>query len=103
MEYFVDIKLRSRRHLTKRMLLAIAQIGGVATGKIGGRRLETTLTVTADDAKYAEACVLNFIRRRLPSEFDVIEARAVPWYSQFQLDAFTARRGNQLTRPIPES
>jgi hypothetical protein len=78
MEYFVDIKLRSRRHLTKRMLLAIAQIGGVATGKIGGRRLETTLTVTADDAKYAEACVLNFIRRRLPSEFDVIEARAVP-------------------------
>ena len=78
MEYLVDIKLRSRRHLTKRMLLAIAQIGGVATGKIGGRRLETTLTVTADDAKYAEACVLNFIRRRLPSEFDVVEARAVP-------------------------
>jgi hypothetical protein len=77
MEYFVDIKLRSRRHLTKRMLLAIAQIGGVATGKIGGRRLETTLTVTADDARCAEACVLSFIRRRLPSEFDVIEARAV--------------------------
>ena len=77
MEYFVDIKLRSRRLLTKRMLLAIAQIGGVATGKIGGRRLETTLTVTADDAKYAETCVLNFIRRRLPSEFEVIEARAV--------------------------
>ena len=54
MDYFVDIKLRSHRLLTKRMLLAIAQIGGVATGKIGGRRLETTLTVTADDAKQAE-------------------------------------------------
>jgi hypothetical protein len=78
MEYFVDIKLRSRRHLTKRMLLAIAQIGGVATGKIGGRRLETTLTVTADDAEYAEACVLSFIRKRLPSEIEVIEARAIP-------------------------
>jgi hypothetical protein len=77
MEYFVDIKLRSRRHLTRRMLLAIAQISGVATGRIGGRRLETTLTVTADDAKYAEDCVVNFIRRRLPSEFEVIEARAV--------------------------
>ena len=77
MEYFVDIKLRSRRPLTKRMLLAIAEIGGVATGKIGGRRLETTLTVTADDAKYAETCVLNFIRRRLPSEFEVIEAKAL--------------------------
>jgi hypothetical protein len=77
MEYFVDIKLRSSRLLTKRMLLAIAQIGGVATGKIGGRRLETTLTVTADDARYAETCVLNYIRRHLPSEFDVIEARAV--------------------------
>jgi len=77
MEYFVDIKLRSRRLLTKQMLLSIAQIGGVATGKIGGRRLETTLTVTADDPKYAETCVLNFIRRRLPSEIEVIEARAI--------------------------
>lgn len=78
MEYLVDIKLRSRRVLTRRMLLAIAQISGVATGKIGGRRLETTLTVTADDAEYAEACVLNFIRKRLPSEIEVIEARAIP-------------------------
>ena len=77
MEYFVDIKLRSRRLLTKRMLLAIAQISGVATGKIGGRKLETTLTVTADDAEYAETCVLNFIRRRLPGEIEVIEARAI--------------------------
>lgn len=77
MEYFVDIKLRSRRLLTKRMLLAIAQISGVATGKIGGRKLETTLTVTADDAEYAETCVLNFIRRHLPSEMEVIEARAI--------------------------
>jgi hypothetical protein len=77
MQYFVDIKLRSRRLLTKRMLLAVAEIGGVATGKIGGKRLETTLTVTADDAEYAETCVLNFIRRRLPSEFEVVEARAV--------------------------
>lgn len=77
MDYIVDIKLRSRRPLTKRMLLATAQIGGVATGKIGGRKLETTLTVTADDAEYAETCVLNFIRRRLPSEIEVIEARAI--------------------------
>ena len=76
MEYFVDIRLRSRRLLTKRMLLAIAQIAGAATGKIGGRRLETTLTVTADDAKQAEACAADFIRRRLPSEIEVIEAIA---------------------------
>ena len=77
MEYFVDIKLRSRRLLTKRMLLAIAQIGGAATGKIGGRRLETTLTVTADDAKQAETCAIDFIRRRLPSEIEVTEATGV--------------------------
>ncbi len=74
MDYFVDIKLRSRRPLTKRMLLATAQIGGVATGRIGGRRLETTLTVTADDAKQAETCVIGFIRRRLPSDIEVIQA-----------------------------
>jgi hypothetical protein len=78
MEYLVDIKLRSRRLLTKRMLLAIAQIGGMATGKIGGRKLETTLTVTADDAKQAATCVTDFIRRRLPSEIEVIEAIAIP-------------------------
>ena len=78
MEYLVDIKLRSRRLLTKQMMLAIAQIGGIATGKIGGRKLETTLTVTADDAKQAETCVTDFIRRRLPSEFEVIEAIAIP-------------------------
>lgn len=78
MEYLVDIKLRSRRLLTKQMMLAIAQIGGMATGKIGGRTLETTLTVTADDAKQAENCVTDFIRRRLPSEFEVIEAIAIP-------------------------
>ena len=78
MEYLVDIKLRSRRLLTKQMMLAIAQIGGMATGKIGGRTLETTLTVTADDAKQAETCVTDFIRRRLPSEFEVIEAIAIP-------------------------
>ena len=77
MEYFVDIKLRSRRLLTKRMLLAIAQIGGAVTGKIGGRRLETTLTVTADDAKQAEACAIDFIRRRLPGEIEVIEATGI--------------------------
>ena len=74
MDYFVDIRLLSRRPLTKRMLLATAQIGGVATGRIGGRRLETTLTVTADDAKQAETCVTDFIRRRLPSDIEVIEA-----------------------------
>ena len=78
MEYLVDIKLRSRRLLTKQMMLAIAQIGGMATGKIGGRKLETTLTVTADDAKQAATCVTDFIRRRLPSEIEVIEAIAIP-------------------------
>jgi hypothetical protein len=78
MEYLVDIKLRSRRLLTKQMMLAIAQIGGVATGRIGSRTLETTLTVTADDAKQAETCVTDFIRRRLPSEFEVIDAIAIP-------------------------
>jgi hypothetical protein len=97
MEYFVDIKLRSRRVLTKRMLLAIAQISGVVSGKIGGRRLETTLTVTADDAKYAETCVLNFIRRRLPSEIEVIEARAIaaPDVFPHRLASLSAERRQQ--------
>jgi len=97
MEYFVDIKLRSRRLLTKRMLLAIAQISGVATGKIGGRKLETTLTVTADDAEYAETCVLNFIRRRLPSEIEVIEARAIaaPDAIPHRLASLSADRSQQ--------
>jgi hypothetical protein len=94
MEHVVDIKLRSRRLLTRRMLLAIAQISGVATGKIGGRKLETTLTVTADDPEYAEACALNFIRKRLPSEIEVIEARAItaPDVVPHPIASFTADR-----------
>jgi hypothetical protein len=97
MEYFVDIKLRSRRLLTKQMLLAIAEISGVATGKIGGRKLETTLTVTADDANYAEACVLNFIRKRLPGEIEVIEARAIaaPDVLPHRLARFSTERRQQ--------
>jgi hypothetical protein len=94
MEHVVDIKLRSRRLLTRRMLLAIAQISGVATGKIGGRKLETTLIVTADDPEYAEACALNFIRKRLPNEIEVIEARAItaPDVDPHPLASLTADR-----------
>ena len=98
MDYFVDIKLRSRRPLTKRMLLATAQIGGVATGRIGGRRLETTLTVTADDAKQAETCVTDFIRRRLPSDIEVIEAIGIAAANVLahRLPSFSAKRHQQL-------
>ena len=97
MDYFVDIKLRSRRPLTKRMLLATAQIGGVATGRIGGRRLETTLTVTADDAKQAETCVTDFIRRRLPSDIEFIEAigTAAADVLAPRLASLSAKRGQQ--------
>ena len=97
MDYFVDIKLRSRRLLTRRMLLAVAQIGGVATGKIGGRRLETSLTVTADDAKQAETCVTDFIRRRLPSDIEVIEAIGIAAADVLahRLTSLSAKRGQQ--------
>ena len=97
-DYFVDIKLRSRRPLTKRMLLATAQIGGVATGRIGGRRLETSLTVTADDAKQAETCVTDFIRRRLPSDIEVIEAIGIAAVDVLahRLPSLSAKRHQQL-------
>ena len=100
MDYFVDIKLRSRRLLTRQMLLCIAQIGGVATGKIGGRRLETTLTVTADDAEYAEACVLSFVRRRLPGEFEVVDARAVAAADVYQRAAYSVNSRERIS-PVP--
>ena len=84
--------------MTKRMLLATAQIGGVATGRIGGRRLETTLTVTADDAKQAETCVTDFIRRRLPSDIEVIEATGVAATDVLahRLPSLSAKRNQQL-------
>ena len=50
MDYFVDIKLRSRRPLTKRMLLATAQIGGVATWK--NRRQEARNVVNCHRRRF---------------------------------------------------
>lgn len=49
MDYTVEITLHTARPVTKKMLFDVAAFGGVAVGKLAGRHLETTLTVTADD------------------------------------------------------
>lgn len=53
MQYSVDVTLQTDQPLTEANLLEVAELGGVAVGRPGDRRLETTLTVEAADAVVA--------------------------------------------------
>ena len=47
MDYVVEVTINARRPLTDAALLAVAEVGGFASGRVGEKRLETTLTVKA--------------------------------------------------------
>lgn len=47
LEFAVEMALDTRAPLTEAQQSAVAQLGGGASGVVGGRRLETTLTVRA--------------------------------------------------------
>lgn len=53
MDYTVDITMQTKRPLTEDDLFDIAEMGGVAVGQPGGKRIETTLTVSAPDVRKA--------------------------------------------------
>lgn len=54
-EYTVEIAVATKRPLTIEELEDVAEIGGAASGKPGGRRLETTMTVKAESFSHAAA------------------------------------------------
>lgn len=65
MDYTVEITLHTKRALTKDALFAVAELGGVAVGRPGGRHLETTLTIDADDWLTAADTAINRIGERI--------------------------------------
>lgn len=73
MKHTVDITLHSKRRLTEKALFAVAEIGGVAVGAPGSRRLETTLTVTADDVHEAAARAIDAITERVAGDVLAVE------------------------------
>lgn len=63
MDYTVEVAIRTTHALTIRTLESVASIGGVAAGNPGGRRVETTLTVTASDIPCAVAKGIQSVKR----------------------------------------
>jgi hypothetical protein len=92
MQYTVEVTLRTKQPLTQEELLEIAQIGGVAVGRPGGRLLELMLTVIAPDAGRAMQRAVRLITLRVRREPVSIECRIV-----------TAPRARAARRPPSRS
>jgi len=75
MEYTVELTLRPERPLTIEDLENVAEVGGAASGNPGGLRLETALTVAADNPPAAVAYAIARIRDRIAGE--IIAANAM--------------------------
>lgn len=73
MEYTVDIAVHARRPLTIEMLETVAAIGGAASGHVGGRRLETTLTVSARNPPEGAARAIEIVTSKVPGKVIAIE------------------------------
>lgn len=65
MQYTVEITLHTRKPLAEDALFAVAELGGVAVGQPGGRHLETTVTVDAEDWITAADRAINRIGERI--------------------------------------
>lgn len=61
MDYVVEVAISTRKPLTEAALTAVAEVGGAAGGIIGGRRLETTLTVKAATPADAAATGVDIV------------------------------------------
>lgn len=74
MEYTIEIAIQTKRPLTVTALERISEIGGVATGNPGERRLETTMTVTAPDIPRAVAIAIERVTERVAGMVIAVEA-----------------------------
>lgn len=65
MKYTVNITLHTKRALTEKALIDLAEIGGVAEGRPGERRVETTLTVEAPNVRQAADRAIERVTERV--------------------------------------
>lgn len=74
MEYTVEIAIQAKRPLTIAALERVSEMGGVATGNPGERRLETTMTVTAANIPAAIATAVERVTERVSGTVIAAEA-----------------------------
>lgn len=73
MEYTVSIAVDAQRPLTMKRLEAIAAIGGHAAGKVGKKRVETTLTIEAKDMPDAAALAATQVQDLVAGDVASVE------------------------------
>lgn len=73
MDYAVEITLHTKRALTEDALFAVAEIGGAAVGQPGGRHLETTLTVSAEDWLAAADKAIKLVGERVTGKIIAVD------------------------------
>ena len=75
--WMVSIEWDTAEPLTEEQLTAVAEIGGVAGGMYGGRRLGSTVTIDASDAAAAVAKLEERIADLVPGEVASISAHTI--------------------------
>lgn len=73
MKFTADVAYIARRPLTEAAIEAIAEIGGAASGKVGGKRITTFITVDAPDMPAATAAAIETIAERVPGKAESVE------------------------------
>jgi hypothetical protein len=73
-DYTVELALETAQPLSEDGLMEVAQIGGAAGGNVGGRRLETTLTVTAPTASAAIDKALTLVLAKVDGSVASVSA-----------------------------
>lgn len=74
MDYTVEITLHTKRPVTEEMLFAAGEFGNVAIGHHGGRHIETTLTVEAEDMISAANEAISKVLERVPGKVVAVDA-----------------------------
>jgi hypothetical protein len=87
MEFTVDVTMDAFKPLSEDALFDIAEIGGVAVGRLGGARVDATFTVKAADVTRATERAIAMIVERIPGTVVAVEAMTT--------DGFDRRLENQ--------
>lgn len=87
MEFTVDITMDASKPLSEDALFDIAEIGGVAVGRLGGSRIDATFTINAADVAGATERAIAMVVERIPGTVVAVEAMTT--------DEFDRRLENQ--------
>ncbi len=81
-EFTVEIAVDTKRPLTVEELEDVAEYGGAASGHVGGRRIETILTVKAETFSHAAAIALKEITNIVAGRVSALHVMTVAEHDQ---------------------